>query len=205
MKNLSFLLICLCAAPLSSTAQTASSSAFHFDFNAGNPWPQSFVDVMPSTPIDVLTTMEIQSVGTPSSTKPSGALVLKTEVGEVGLPWIATYSSGWLPTKSTETSDKLKLSFDVSASSARSLAVRLESFDEKKRRTGGVQTTFTPKEANLFEHFTFDLATLPSEGAGKFNANAPFVQLHFVVENPAWPDKAAHEVRIDNLRLGAAG
>lgn len=189
-----------------AAAQTGKP-LLQFDFNAPNPWPDAAADVMPSTPIDVLTSYEIQPVGvaaTGEAARPSGAWVLKTEVGKVNLPWMATYSSGWLLNGARDATGKLEFALDLWASSAKPITLRLESFDAKKHRTGGLQTTLQAQKPATFEHLALDLAAMKPEGAGKFSAADPFLQLFFSIENPAWPDNGAHEVRIDNLRLAAA-
>ncbi len=196
-----------------STAQTPPPGAvprnalLQFDFNGPSPWPQLSTDVMPSTPIDVLTTGATGAVGTideADSTAPSGGLSLKTEVGKVDLPWIATYASGLLPVKNRETNlGKLTLSLDLSASSARPVIVRLESFDAKKARSGGLQLSLVPAAPDFFQRFALDLSTMEPSGAGKFDPADPFVQVSFELQNPAWPDGATHELRIDNLQYAA--
>jgi hypothetical protein len=186
-----------------------ANALLRFDFNGATPWPQAATDVMPSTPIDVATSIEAKPVGTidkAGSTEKSGAMLLKTAVGEVGLPWIATYNSGLLPLKNGETDlQKLTLSLDLSASSARSVIVRVESFSAKKLRTGGLETTLVPAAPDVFQRFALELATMKPSGAGRFNPTDPFVQFSFELNNPAWPDKAIHEVRLDNLQLGVEG
>ncbi|BCM88516.1 hypothetical protein IAD21_00349 [Abditibacteriota bacterium] len=182
----------------------ARPALLRFDFNGANPWPKGAMDVMPSTPIDVATTMEAKNVGTvdvADSTDASGALLLKSEVGKVGLPWIATYSSGVLPVQNSETNlGKLTLSLDLSASMARPVVVRVESFNAKKNRTGGLETTIYPAAPDFFQRYALDLNTMTPNGAGKFNPTDPNLQLSFELSSPAWPDGASHEIRIDNVQ-----
>ena len=185
-------------------AQAGSGTLLQLDFNGPNPWPQATADVMPSTPIDVATSVEAKAVGTidmAGATAPSGGMLLKTDVGEVNLPWSATYSSGLMAVRNTETNPgKLTLSLSLSASGARPVVVRIESFDAKKIRTGGLETTIYPAAPNFHQRYALDLSAMSAAGAGRFSPTDPHIQLTFVVASPAWPDKASHELRIDNVQ-----
>ena len=57
----------------------------------------------------------------------------------------ATLTSGPLAVSNAETNlGKLTLAFNLSASAAKPIAVRVESFDQNKKRTGGLETTIFP-------------------------------------------------------------
>lgn len=189
------------AAP--ALAPAGSGTLLQLDFNGPNPWPQAAADVLPSTPIDVATSIEAKAVGTidvAGSTTPSGAMLLKTVVGEVGLPWIATYSSGLMPVRNGETNlGKLTMAFNLSASAARPVVVRVESFGANKLRSGGLETTIYPAAPDFHQRYALDLSAMSAHGAGKFNPVDPHIQLTFELKNPAWPDKASHELRVDNV------
>lgn len=186
-----------------------SATLVRFDFNDGKSWPSAYADVMPSTPIDLATTFEVKpSIGATDASKPSAAtpgLLIGAEVGKVELNWTATYASGLLPVQNAVTdSGALRLGLQVSASAARPIKVQIESFNAKKRRTGGLETSLTPKTANVFEPFDLALSDFKPVGAGKFLPDAAFVQFSFILEAPAWPNEAIHQIRIDDLTLSDA-
>ncbi len=180
------------------------SPLLEFDFNDSKSWPTAYADVMPSTPIDLATTFEVQpGIGTPDAMHPgaaSSALLVGAQVGEVELNWTATYASGLFPVKDTQTDlNQLKLGLNLSASAAHPLKLQIESFDTKKHRTGGLETVLTPTAADTFEHLDLNLASFKPVGAGKFQPNDPFVQFSFILEAPAWPNQASHQLRVDDL------
>jgi hypothetical protein len=191
------------ASPVAQPAALAPGSLLHLDFNGANPWPQASADVQPSTPIDVATSIEVKAVGiADGAATPSGGMLLKTDVGEVGLPWRVTYSSGLIPVHTLAAQGgKLMLNLSLSASGARPIAVRIESFSAKKLRTGGLQTTIVPAAADSHQRFALDLSAMAPVGEGKFSAADPHIQLSFEIANPAWSDKASHEIRVDNVSL----
>lgn len=189
-----------------SPAQTTPrSTLLQFNFNDGKSWPDAWADVMPSTPIDLATTFEVKSgIGTPdAATKTaSPALLIGAEVGEVNLNWTASYASGILAINNPQTDlQRLKLSLNLSASAAKPIKVQIESFDAKKRRTGGLETALMPKNADIFEAFEVPLSDCKPFGDGKFRPDAAFVQFTFVLEAPIWTNQTTHQIRIDDLIL----
>lgn len=196
-----FLVASLVLASLCSPAQSAS--LLQFDFNGANPWSQATADVMPSTPLDIATTLRVTNVGTPDATKPgqpTGGLLLGADIGDVNLNWSAIFASGYLPITNAETDlDKLRLEFNLSSSSASPITLQMESFDAKKRSTGVLETIITPKMAGGYEHYEIDLAALKPVGKGKFSPTDPFLQITLIMSGPAWKDKASHRIALDDL------
>ncbi|HEX8236952.1 MAG TPA: hypothetical protein VF600_13420 [Abditibacteriaceae bacterium] len=186
-------------------ASARGENLLNFDFNGTNPWPEAAADVMPSTPLDILTTLEVRAVGTAAAAepdKPTGGLLIGAEVGEVALNWSAIFTSGFLAIKNSETDLKrLKLGLNLSASAAHPVRLQMESFNAKKQRSGGLETVLEPRAADSYERFNLDLSAFKPLGAGKFVPTDAFVQFTFIIEAPAWTDKALHQIRIDDLSL----
>jgi hypothetical protein len=99
---------------------------------------------------------------------------------------------------------QLKFGLNLSASATRSVRLQIESFDAKKRRTGGVETVLEPNIADSFERFDLDLFSFKAVGEGKFAPHDPFVQFTFILSAPVWADKASHQIRIDDLIYAAS-
>ncbi|BCM88300.1 hypothetical protein IAD21_00131 [Abditibacteriota bacterium] len=201
LKRYNLPVLCVLFALLPSSAQC--SNLLQFDFNGPNPWPQAVADVMPSTPIDLTTTFEVGAVGTADAAKPetpTGGLLLGAEVGEVNLDWSAIFMSGLLPVTNAETDlSRLKMALNLSASTARPVRLQIESFNTKKRRSGGLETVIEPKDANSYEHYDLALSSFKAVGGGRFAPTDPFIQFTFILGAPAWSDNANHQIRIDEL------
>ncbi len=111
-------------------------------------------------------------------------------------------SSGPIVIKNTETNlGKLTLAFDLSASAARPVRVRVESFDKNKKRTGGLQTTIYPTAPDFYQRYALDLSNFKAFGAGKFASNAPFVGFSMAIDAPHWNGVAKREIRLDNVQF----
>ncbi len=83
--------------------------------------------------------------------------------------WRVTLVSGLLPVNNAETNlGKLTLSFSLSASLAKPVAVRVEFFNAAKRRTGELSGLIYPAAPDFFQRYALDLSTLKPVGAGKF-------------------------------------
>lgn len=194
-----------------ANAQTApqrtSGTLLHFDFNRGTQWPEPLSDALPDTPIDVTPSVESSAVGTidvAGLTTPSGGLLFKAEVGDVPPDWAALFGSGVLNVSNTESDlRKLTLAFSLSASAARPIGVRIESFDNKKNRTGGLETTIYPAAPDFYQRYALDLSTFKPFGAGRFQPTGSGVRFSFVLQAPAWPINATHEIRLDNLHYAS--
>ncbi|MDQ3814959.1 MAG: right-handed parallel beta-helix repeat-containing protein [Armatimonadota bacterium] len=107
--------------------------------------------------------------------------------------------SGPLPIRNAETNlGKLTLAFSLAASAARPVTVRVESFDAGQQRTGGLETTIYPAAPDFYQRYALDLSTFKASGAGKFQADAPFVGFSFEMGGE-WNGVARPEIRLDNV------
>lgn len=158
-----------------------------YDFNGDNPWPHAT-----ASGADV----GLQNVGTidvAHSQQASGGMLLTVGKNAVKSAAVATLSSGLLAVTNGETNlGKLTLSFDHSAPANRPMVVRIESFNAKQKRTGGLETTVYPAAADFFQRSALELSTMKPVGKGAFVPTDPFVQISFVIAGAA-------ELRIDNV------
>jgi hypothetical protein len=195
-----FLWVSLILATLSS--QVHAATLFSSDFNTASlsAWPSASAM---SSSHSVSATVALQPVGTvdvADSTAPSGAMQLTARPPERGA-WSAALVSGPLPVRTPETNlGKLTLSFSLSASAARPVIVRVESFNAAKRRTGGLSGLIYPAAPDFFQRYALDLSTLKPDGAGRFQPTAPFVQFSFGIAGGAgWPAGVKKQLRVDNV------
>jgi len=209
MKRFFWLPLILVMLPLQVGAATLLKS----DFNtASSPaWPNASVSSTPT----VRATVTIHPVGTvdaAGTAAPSGALLLTARPlssGKNGVKssqgaWGAALVSGLLPVRNPETNlGKLTLSFSLSASDARPVTVRVESFNAARRRTGGLAGLIYPAAPDFFQRYALDLSTLKRVGPGKFQPTAPFVQFTFRIAGASvgadWPTGAERQLRLDNV------
>lgn len=172
-------------------AQTPGGTLLQFDFNSGNPWPQAEADGAGAS-------VEVRAVGTidvAGSKDPSGGILLVSRNKA-----IAALSSGPLALQNTETSlDKLTLSFSLSVSVAEPVTVRIESFDAKSRRSGGLETQIYPAAPDFHQRYALDLSTMKPFGGGVFDPVAPSVGFSFLVGSEHVPPDETRELRLDNL------
>lgn len=193
--------------PKSSGASTVTQSPktitsgvlFRSDFSK-----PSWADVKASSmPTSVSASAVLKPVGTvdvAGSTEASaGVLLTATPTGSD--PWSARLVSGLLPIANAETNlGKLTLSFQLSASTAKPVAVRIESFGADRKRTGGLVGMIYPAAPDFFQRYALDLSTLKSDGTGKFDPKAPFVQFSFEGNGDAAPATAGeYQLRLDNI------
>ncbi len=145
---------------------------------------------------------ERKAVGTidaAGTSAPSGGVLLSITNADPKTPGRAALSSGLLPVQNAETSlAKLTLSFSLSVSTTRPVVVRIESFDARKRRTGGLEGPLYPAAPDFYQRFALDLSTLYSVG-GAFQPTAPFVKLSFETEAGGPNAPAVSELRLDNV------
>lgn len=192
---------------LASTRTADAGTLLSFDFNGENPWPNAATDVMPSTPVPVEPSVEAKAVGTvdlAGSVNASGGMLLSAQVGAVNGSWEATFASGPLAVKNSDTDlGKLTLAFDLSASSARPVTVRVSSFDAQKRLTGSLEGSVLPAAPAFYQRFAVDLSTMKPVGEGKFNPTAPFLQVSLAIGGPMWEPNATHELRLDNVHYAS--
>ena len=121
---------------------------------------------------------------------------LRLVVAPTGGAWRAGLSSGPLALHNGDRLDKLTLAFSLSAPSTRPVTVRVESFDSKKRRTGGRVGRIFPAAPAFYQRYALDLDTLRPDGAGKFQPTAPFVQFTFELTGVGAGEA---ELRVDNV------
>lgn len=138
----------------------------------------------------------------------TGALRLQVNAGASAKAWSGLLMTGGMAVQNSETNlAKLTLAFDLRASSARPVVVRIESFDSEKKRTGGLETVLHPAAPNDFQRFAFELSDMKSVGEGAFDPTARQVGITFELNGSAagigWPACAGHELRVDNLHYAA--
>lgn len=181
------------------------------DFNS--PSPSAWLTATASSsPAAVSAAAMLQSVGTVdvvNTTQLSGAMLLTVRgVSMVRGKWRAALASGLLPVGNSETNlGKLTFSFDLSATTAKPVAVRVESFDAAKHRTGGLIGRIYPAAPDFFQRYALDLSVLKPNGPGKFQATAPFVQFTFEVSGvSSGAGKSAEQavqIRVDNVNYAS--
>ncbi|MBC7807486.1 MAG: hypothetical protein H7145_15220, partial [Akkermansiaceae bacterium] len=114
--------------------------------------------------------------------------------------WRTTLKSGLLSIRNSETNlGKLTLSFDLSASAAKPISVRVESFDANRKRTGARVGTIYPAAPDFFQRYALDLSNLKPDGTGKFDPTAPFVQFSFEGGSAADGTRGEYQIRLDNV------
>ena len=196
----------LFAVSLFSVTSLQAGTLLSFDFNGPNPWPSTATDVMPSTPVPVEPSVEAKAVGTidvAGTATPSGAMLLSAQVGDIKEKWEAVFASGLLAVKNTETNlGKLTIAFDLSASSARPVHVRISSFDAKKNMTGTLEGLVLPAAPDFYQRMVLDLSAMHGT-EGSFNPTAPFVQFSFAIDGPMWGPNTTHELRVDNVHYAS--
>ena len=193
------------------SAQTYAATLLKSDFNAASPpaWPDAAASAAPRT---LSATVAVQPVGTVdavNTTQASGALLLTVRgVPSAPRKWRTALVSGLLPVSNFETNlGKLTLSLSLSASTVCPVAVRVESFDAAKRRTGALAGFLYPAAPDFFQRYALDLSTLKPTGAGKFQPTAPFVQFAFEISDAAHgasvPPGGEYQLRVDNVNYAA--
>ena len=192
------------------SAHTYAATLLKSDFNAASPpaWPDAAAS---ATPRALSATVALQPVGTVdavNTTQASGALLLTVRVvPSASRKWRAALVSGLLPISNSETNlGKLTLSFSLSASTARPVAVRVESFDATKRRTGALTGFLYPAAPDFFQRYALDFSTLKPTGAGKFQPTAPFVQFTFEMRDAAGadaPPRGEYRLCVDNVNYAS--
>ena len=114
----------------------------------------------------------------------------------------ATLASGPLPISNSETNlGKLTLAFNLSASAAKPIAVRVESFDANKARTGALETTIYPAAPDFYQRYALELSSFQPSGAGKFAPDAPFIAFTMMPDKANWQGIAQPEIRLDNVQF----
>ena len=159
-------------------ARLRRGTLFQTDFETGSGWS-------PTKPTAV-GTVDIAGSTTPSK----------------GLSSSSMLSSGPLALGNRETNPgKLTLAFLLSASAARPVTVRVESFDKQRKRTGAIETTIFPAAPDFYERYALDLSGFKAVGAGKFAPTAPFLEFSMRIDRARWKDVPKPEIRLDNVQF----
>ncbi len=188
-------------------SQAYAATLLKNDFNTAVPaaWPNA---IAVSNPRALSATVALQPVGTvdvANTTQPSGGLLLTARnIPATPGKWRAALVSGLLPVNNAETNPgKLTLSFSLSASLAKPVAVRVETFNAARKRVGGLSGMIYPAAPDFFQRYALDLSTLKPVGAGKFQPDAPFVQFSFEIGDATgggeWPVGVEYQLRVDNV------
>lgn len=172
------------------------------DFDGLGAWPQ-----LSATPPmgAVKAEAEREPAGTvdaANSKAASGAAVLTVSGAAGDGAWSAGVTSGLLPVRTTETNlGKLTLSFDHSVSSVRPVTVQIESFDARKKRTGGREVVVYPAAPDFFLRAALELSAMKALGRGVFQPTDPFVRITFRISRlPAGAREASQAIlRVDNV------
>ncbi len=138
----------------------------------------------------------VGTIDVANSTQPSRGL-RSDELRSDGL-----LSSGLLPIRNSESNlGKLTLAFCLSASANRPVQVLVESFNARRRRTGGLATLIYPAAPDFYQRYALDLSNLKPSGQGRFEPRAPFVSFTFAPDGAAWKGVARPEIRLDNVQF----
>ncbi|BCM88951.1 hypothetical protein IAD21_00793 [Abditibacteriota bacterium] len=137
----------------------------------------------------------VATIGAVGTIDIAGSTQLSRGVASSGI-----ISSGPLAIANSETNlGKLTLAFSLSASAARPVVVRVESFDKKQKRTGGLETTIYPAAPDFYQRYALDLNTFKATGQGKFQPGAPFISFSFQPDKTSWKGVEKPEIRLDNV------
>ncbi len=153
------------------------------DFENRDSWPGIRAAVVSKDP-DVKVSATIASNGTINqlnSTDRSGALAAVIEPAKA-IDWSASVTTGLIPCSNTESNlGKLSLSFDHSISINAPFEVQIESFSNKRIRTGGLKTKVYPAASNFYQRAAIELSQMVPSGEGQFDPKSPLLQMSFSV------------------------
>lgn len=191
----------------------ASSVLLSMDFDAKNPLPALASSCAQKPNADSVTAhaswmSDVGTIREEGTCTRTGGLRLQVNAGASAKSWSGAMATGGMTVQNSETNlAKLTIAFDLRASSARPVVVRIESFDAEKRRTGGLETIVHPAAPNDYQRFAFELSDMKPSGAGVFDPTARQVGITFEINSGAagigWPSCAGHELRVDNLFFAA--
>ena len=193
--------------PQAVGAATHGGPLLQQDFNLPDAWPGlAAAPALAGMAVEAVRA-SVGTVDTAGSTTPSGAIRLTVRRRAGGGAWSGAMTSGLLPVHTAEKDlGKLTLSFDHSVSSVRPVTVRVESFDVRKRRTGGREGTVYPAAPNFYLRAALELSAMRPFGGGAFRPTDPFVRITFRISRlPAGSadmgaaDAGPVELRIDNV------
>jgi hypothetical protein len=162
------------------------------DFNGPATWPQK--------PTPGAGTIDVAG-----GREGSGGLLLVVDAAAARGAWKAGLASGPLALKNAETNlGKLTLGFNLSVSAARPVRVRIESFDARRRRTGGLEARVYPAAPDFYQRYALDLSAMEAAGGGAFNPTDPFVGFTFALDAAdGWAPATRHELRLDNVHYAS--
>ena len=191
--------LCLSAlvalAAVSAGAQPSAArggTLLQYDFNGPGAWPQK--------PVPGAGTVDVEG-----GREGSGGLRLAVKAAAARGAWKAGLGSGPLALKNAETHlGKLTLAFNLSVSAARPVRVRIESFDARRRRTGGLEARVYPAAPDFYQRYALDLSAMQAVGGGSFNPTDPFVGFTFALDAAdGWAAATRHELRLDNVHYAS--
>ena len=166
------------SAPVAAAPATKPSfgTLFQTDFETGNGWLN-------------LKTSAVGTIDVAGSTQMSQGLASSSAI-----------ASGPLALQNAETNlGKLTLAFSLSASAAKPVTVTVESFDQNKQRTGGLETLIYPAAPDFYQRFALELSSFKASGTGKFVPNAPFMSFTMSPDKASWQGVANPKIRLDNV------
>jgi predicted esterase len=176
------------------------------DFNATNPlWSFSGEAKGKATTAHATWDADTGVIEKQGATERTGALRLRVNSAAGSEAWSGTLHTGLLPVSCPERDlSKLTLAFDLSATSARTVRVVIESYNAKHERTGGREGLIFPAASEDYQRHVLDLGAMKESGEGEFNAADPLVQISLTISDElGWATGAFHQLRLDNLSYAA--
>ena len=173
-----------------------------YDFNSTTAWPSAAAVGTPT----VTGTAAQSNVGTidtehgTTADRTGGENFTVTAAPASGL-WRSEFTSGKLAITNTETNlGKLTLGFSLSASQARTVKVRVISYDAAGQYIGALETEISPAAVDSFQRFAIDLSTMSASGPGTFNPTAPKISFNFEIgSQTGWSASGSPTLRVDNV------
>ena len=180
-----------------------------YDFNAANAWPAA--GAAGST--GVVATAAQSAVGTidtEGGTVRTGGINFAAVAPTSGA-WRSQFTSGRLANPNTGADavtnlGMLTLGFNLSASQARSVTLRVISYNDAGQPTGELSTEIDPAAVNSYQRFSVDLSTMRPAGPGTFDPTAPAVSFDFEIGSVGgWSRTGTPTIRVDNVQYSKPG
>ena len=175
-----------------------AGTLLQFDFNDPAPW--QVTSQKPSAPGvmagNVGTVEKADGIeGSP------GLMLIVNDASREG--WTSSIQSGPIALKNAQTQlGKLTLAFDLQATRALPVRLRIESLDANQAVTGALETILYPAAADYFQRHAVEFSTFTAVGNGAFDPAAPFIAFTYEIRSTdGWPAETRHEVRLDNVHL----
>lgn len=184
------------------TASLFAQQIYQTDCNSFNPW----LTATAQTDVTAITAQAVWSatgtIDAPNTNAPTASLGLTVNNGSSTQNWTATLKSDFIYVENTVTNlGLLTLSFDHSVTELRPVTVQIESYDQNKNRTGGLEAQVEPAAANFYIRSAVDLSTMKPFGAGTFVPTNPYIRISFkITALPAYITPVATQtLKIDNI------